>query len=123
MFKTRKEAIDALQVKWTEKLAHEAAAEECKQEQKKIEAWLIADFVKCKIAGADGTNWTVWKDEALFPTLTDFEAFAKNVAKRRDWHLHYRRFNVENVKTRFEQGVVIPGIGWEPITKIYHRSK
>lgn len=137
MFNSRKEAVDAYQSLYEQRMALEAEVDLVKAEEDTVKQWLVADMQKHNIRSpVEGKEWVVELFRGVNGTLADFNLFSMFIARNRAkgaFSLLYRRINQDRVREwsgmkLADSGRVIvsnpiPGIGSEVFVKLHHRKR
>ena len=91
-------------------LEAQKAVDTIAEQEQAVKNYIIDELPKSQLSGASGKIATVKVEQAEKPTINDFEAFMKYVAKTKSWDLVQQRCNDKAIQERLDAGKTVAGI-------------
>jgi hypothetical protein len=103
-------AIDLLQRVRSERQALASKAESMKEQENLLESRIFEMFKKSELEGARGKLAQASISKSDVPTIVNNVELDRYVLKTKQLDLFQRRLSVEACRSRWDEGVVIPGV-------------
>lgn len=81
------------------------------EQEKLLKDHLITNLPKSKAEGITGKVANATVQRKVRPSVEDWDALYKHVAKTKEWELLQRRLGEKAVQDRWDAGKTVPGVG------------
>lgn len=102
--------IDALYELRARRLEGQKAVDLVKAEEALYEEHILSTFAKVALNGAKGSLATAGVKRSTVYNIIDWDAFVKDVAKRKDWDCLQKRLSTTAIAARFANGEPLAGV-------------
>lgn len=110
--------VDQYISKRTERLLADKAAKKLAEEEGALKAQLIKICIDSKTKALGGSKGVVNYERKQKPTVTNWEALYQYITENNAFELLQRRLGESAVIERWEDEIVIPGVGTWPVDNL-----
>lgn len=110
--------VDSYIVKKAARLIADKKAAELKKEEDDLKKKLVEIAIESKAKSLGGSHGTVNYHRKNKPTVTDWDALYAYIKAHDAWELLQKRIGEKAVEERWEDEIVVPGVGTFPVDEL-----